>query len=187
MARALHGHNACAEISPKALSRLNFQVKQSEKFGLATSPQRNGVAIARWATAALPLTLLPPRVPAHHDLADLFQLAGSSRNLVTASPVMPGGSLWVRWASCATASLMPNSRTMARHGAFGCSFSACCSKIGEPALGGPHGFQRVERRHARPCLVEIETGIGETDPALGCADRKCQGETLTFEPALVRD
>jgi tetratricopeptide (TPR) repeat protein len=34
MARDLHGHNVCAEISPKALSRLNFQVKQSEKFGL---------------------------------------------------------------------------------------------------------------------------------------------------------
>jgi hypothetical protein len=68
------------------------------------------------------------RVPAHHNLllrlADLFQPAGSSRNLVTASPVMPGGSLWVRWAPCATASLMPNSRTMARHGALGCSFSA---------------------------------------------------------------
>jgi hypothetical protein len=35
MARGLHGHNAYAEISPKALSRLNFQVKQSEKFGLS--------------------------------------------------------------------------------------------------------------------------------------------------------
>src|SRR3954451_10932814 len=34
MARALHGHNLCAEIAPKALSRLNFQVKQSGKFGL---------------------------------------------------------------------------------------------------------------------------------------------------------
>jgi hypothetical protein len=34
MARDLHGHNVCAEISPKALSRLNFQVKQSGKFGL---------------------------------------------------------------------------------------------------------------------------------------------------------
>jgi hypothetical protein len=38
MARALHGHNLCAEISPKALSRLNFQVKQSEKFGLGGRP-----------------------------------------------------------------------------------------------------------------------------------------------------
>src|SRR4051812_42380196 len=36
MARALHGHNLCAEIAPKALSRLNFQVKQSGKFGLVT-------------------------------------------------------------------------------------------------------------------------------------------------------
>src|SRR5947199_9978912 len=36
MARHLHGHNVCAEIAPKALSRLNFQVKQSGKFGLAT-------------------------------------------------------------------------------------------------------------------------------------------------------
>jgi hypothetical protein len=58
-----------------------------------------------------------------------LQLAGSSRNLVTASPVMPGGSLCARWASCATASLMPNSRTMARHGALGWSFSACCHRV----------------------------------------------------------
>src|SRR4051812_22905621 len=35
MARHLHGHNVCAEISPKALPRLNFQVKHSGKFGLA--------------------------------------------------------------------------------------------------------------------------------------------------------
>src|SRR3954447_20839342 len=34
MARHLHGHNVCAEISPKALPRLNFQVKHSGKFGL---------------------------------------------------------------------------------------------------------------------------------------------------------
>jgi hypothetical protein len=34
MARDLHGHNVCAETSSKALSRLNFHVKQSEKFGL---------------------------------------------------------------------------------------------------------------------------------------------------------
>jgi hypothetical protein len=31
MARALHGHNVCAEISPKPL---NFQIEDSEKFGL---------------------------------------------------------------------------------------------------------------------------------------------------------
>jgi hypothetical protein len=35
MARALHGHNVCAEISPKPLSGLNFQIEDSEKFGLA--------------------------------------------------------------------------------------------------------------------------------------------------------
>jgi hypothetical protein len=69
---------------------------------------------------------------------------------------------------------------------YRCGSAGKLSEIGEPALGGPHGFQRVERRHARPSLVEIETGIGETDPALGCAGRKCQRETLTFEPALVR-
>src|SRR3954453_6967915 len=34
MARALHGHNVCAEISPKPLSGLNFQIEDSEKFGL---------------------------------------------------------------------------------------------------------------------------------------------------------
>jgi len=69
---------------------------------------------------------------------------------------------------------------------YRCGSAGKLSEIGEPTLGGPQGFQRVERRHARPSLVEIETGIGETDPALGCAGRKCQRETLTFEPALVR-
>src|SRR4029077_12214235 len=34
IARGLHGHNGCPETSPKALSRLNFQVEDSEKFGL---------------------------------------------------------------------------------------------------------------------------------------------------------
>src|SRR4029077_12697637 len=34
MARALHGHNVCAEISPKPLQGLNFQIEDSEKFGL---------------------------------------------------------------------------------------------------------------------------------------------------------
>jgi hypothetical protein len=37
MARALHGHNVCAEISPKPLSGLNFQIEDSEKFGLDRS------------------------------------------------------------------------------------------------------------------------------------------------------
>jgi len=69
---------------------------------------------------------------------------------------------------------------------YRCGSAGKLSEIGEPTLGGPQGFQRVERRHARPSLVEIETGIGETDLALGCAGRKCQRETLTFEPALVR-
>jgi hypothetical protein len=68
---------------------------------------------------------------------------------------------------------------------YRCGSAGKLSKIGEPALGGPHNFQRVERRHARPSLLQIETGIGETDPALGCAGRQCQRETLTFEPALI--
>ena len=37
IARGLHGHNGCPETSPKALSRLNFQVEDSEKFGLMSS------------------------------------------------------------------------------------------------------------------------------------------------------
>jgi hypothetical protein len=69
-----------------------------------------------------------------------LQLAGSSRNLLTASPVMPGGCLWVRWASCATASLMPNSRTTARHGALGCSFSACCHSVCPGVVSGLPGL-----------------------------------------------
>src|SRR4051812_48547664 len=40
MARHLHGHNVCAEISPKALPRLNFQVKHSGKFGLGDLHKR---------------------------------------------------------------------------------------------------------------------------------------------------
>jgi hypothetical protein len=39
IARGLHGHNGCSETSPKALSRLNSQVEDSEKFGLANEEQ----------------------------------------------------------------------------------------------------------------------------------------------------
>ena len=59
-------------------------------------------------------------------------------------------------------------------------------KVGKPALGGPHGFQGVEGRHARPGLIEIEARIGEADPALGRAGRKRKRKALTFKPALVR-
>src|SRR5271167_637058 len=38
IARGLHGHNGCSETSPKALSRLNSQVEDSEKFGLTRTP-----------------------------------------------------------------------------------------------------------------------------------------------------
>src|SRR5580704_10195686 len=40
IARGLHGHNGCSETSPKALSRLNSQVEDSEKFGLRPARTR---------------------------------------------------------------------------------------------------------------------------------------------------
>jgi hypothetical protein len=49
MARALHGHNVCAEISPKPLSGLNFQIEDSEKFGLEQ--------VTNWQLAGDVLTL----------------------------------------------------------------------------------------------------------------------------------
>ena len=58
----------------------------------------------------------------------------------------------------------------------GCRFrpSRKLGKVGKPALGGPDGLQSIEGRHARPGLVEIETRIGEADPAFGRAGRKRQ-------------
>ena len=49
-----------------------------------------------------------------------------------------------------------------------------------------YGFQSVERWHARPGLIEIETRIGKADPLLRRAGHKRQGKTLACEPTRVR-
>ena len=70
-------------------------------------------------------------------------------------------------------SAVVSQRTKAKTGCR-CRFSSAgkFGKIGKSALGGLHGLQRIEGRHPRSGRVKIETGIGETDPALGSAGRE---------------
>ncbi len=42
-------------------------------------------------------------------------------------------------------------------------------EVRQKTLGGPKGFKTIERRNARPGLIEIEAGIREADPLLSCA------------------
>src|SRR4051795_4651234 len=60
MARYLHGHNVCAEISPKALPRLNFQVKHSGKFGTKGEPSHASSSYSR--NAGRSPTDAPPKI-----------------------------------------------------------------------------------------------------------------------------
>jgi hypothetical protein len=68
-----------------------------------------------------------------------------------------------------------------------CLGSSCeLGKVGQQTLRSPYGFKGVERGDTWSRLVEVETGIGETDSALGRTGCKCHSETLGFEPALIR-
>jgi hypothetical protein len=68
MARALHGHPVAQQMLPKALSRLNFQVKDNKKFGLV----RGSIPHAQHAVflsgegdaGGLPTTASPKQVDA---------------------------------------------------------------------------------------------------------------------------
>ena len=53
IARGLHGHNGCPETSPKALSRLSFQVEDSEKFGLTSDVREDNPKFEVTDVAAL--------------------------------------------------------------------------------------------------------------------------------------
>jgi hypothetical protein len=155
-ASCLHGEGSCklwarlrfagVRVSPRRVRRvmrangLLVPVYRSVKETPPNTPQPRSIVTTRnpslpAGSCRMPATAAP--IDRYMPCIRAFlQLAGSSINLVTASPVMPGGSLWVQWASCATASFMPFSRTMARHGALSCSFSACCHRVCADVISG---------------------------------------------------
>ncbi len=49
---------------------------------------------------------------------------------------------------------------------------------GQPALGRPQHFECIERRHARPRLLEVETRIGENDAGGSGTHGEAQREPL---------
>jgi len=86
IARGLHGHNGCPETSPEALSRLNFQVEDSEKFGLAveTTGPKTKKAGATWRG------FLPDTDPIYRSGWNF--LAGANLNPVLPPPSDEGAS-----------------------------------------------------------------------------------------------
>jgi hypothetical protein len=68
--------------------------------------------------------------------------------------------------------LTPNSRTMARHGALGCSFSACCHRVCADVISGllrpllPFGLpaERRGRRRERALLFGVAPALCYWDP-----------------------
>ena len=67
----------------------------------------------------------------------------------------------------------------------GCSFSFSApselSEIGETALRGSEHFKSIERWYSGSGLLKVDTGVGEADPILCSANRKCQSDTFLFE------
>jgi hypothetical protein len=98
IARGLHGHNGCPETSPKALSRLNFQVEDSEKFGLRA--RARGVScLKRGIGKPYPI---PSRRAHLREQVYLMRarIGVAHARLLTPSIARPGYATWVSRLQC---------------------------------------------------------------------------------------